>query len=168
MNEPNNVRGPGASVWIALAVMTGGLAAMLLWSGTLSSPERLLDRSFAPALAAAEAGIGTLRLTPASITLPAEGRTADAIWPGASNGSTLALRRPLALGDQITISSRSGRPEKLSVIQLDGIDGAAIGAPGTQFQLVTTKVEGAAGDALVRLLVAIDPPGGTRHTDKTL
>jgi hypothetical protein len=166
MNKPEDVRRPGASAWLALAVLTGALTATLLWSGTLSSPERLLDRSFGPALAAAEAGIGTLRLTPASITT--DSRTVDAIWPGPSSSSNLALRRPLALGDQITISSRSGRPEKLSVIQIEGLDGAAIGAPGTQFQLVTTKVEGAADNALVRLLVAVDPPDNDRRTDKTL
>jgi hypothetical protein len=166
MNQPEDVRRPGASAWLALAVLTGALTATLLWSGTLSSPERLLDRSFGPALAAAEAGIGTLRLTPASITT--DSRTVDAIWPGSSSSSNLALRRPLALGDQITISSRSGRPEKLSVIQIEGLDGAAIGAPGTQFQLVTTKVEGAADNALVRLLVAVDPPDNDRRTDKTL
>jgi hypothetical protein len=166
MNEPKDVGRSVASAWIALAVMTGGLAAALLWSGTLSSPERLLDRSFAPALAAAEAGIGTLRLTPASITMPSD-RATDGFWSGASNGSNLALRRPLGLGDQITISSRTSRPEKMSVIQIDGLDGSAIGAPGTQFQLVTAKVEGAADNALVRLLVAIDPPDRTAQ-GKTL
>lgn len=164
MNEPKDVRRSVAPAWTALTIMTGGLAAALLWSGTLSSPERLLDRSFGPALAAAEAGIGTLRLTPASITTPSD-RAGDGFWLGAANGSNLALRRPLALGDQITISSHSSRPEKLSVIQLEGLDGSAIGAPGTQFQLVTAKVEGAGSNALVRLLVAIDP---LARTDKTL
>ena len=166
MNQPEDVRRPAASAWLALVVLTGALTATLLWSGTLSSPERLLDRNFGPALAAAEAGIGTLRLTPASITV--DSRTGDAVWPGPSSSSNLALRRPLALGDEITISSRSGRPEKLYVIQIEGLDGAAIGAPGAQFQLVTTKVEGAADNALVRLLVAIDPPDTARRTDKTL
>jgi hypothetical protein len=166
MNQPEDVRRPVASAWMALAILTGALTATLLWSGTLSSPERLLDRSFRPALAAAEAGIGALRLTPASIT--GDGRTGDAILPGSSSSSNLALRRPLALGDEITISSRSGRPEKLSVVRIEGLDGTAIGAPGTQFQLVTTKVEGAADHALVRLLVAVDPPDTARRTDKTL
>jgi len=166
MNEPKDARRSVAPAWTALTIMAGGLTAALLWSGTLSSPERLLDRSFGPALAAAEAGMGTLRLTPASITMPSD-RATDGFWSAAANGSNLALRRPLALGDQITISSRAGRPEKMSVIQIDGLDGSAIGAPGTQFQLVTAKVEGAAGDALVRLLVAIDPPDRTAQA-KTL
>jgi hypothetical protein len=152
---------------MAATVMAGGLAAALLWSGALSSPERLLDRSFGPALAAAEAGNGSLRLTPASITTTSD-RTTDGFWSGAANGSNLALRRPLALGDQITISSRANRPEKMSVIQIEGLDGAAIGAPGAQFQLVTAKVEGAADSALVRLLVAIDPTNSASRTDKTL
>jgi hypothetical protein len=165
MNEPKDVRRTVASAWIASVVMTGGLAAALLWSGTLSSPERLLDRSFGPALAAAEAGNGSLRLTPASMTAP-QGRTTDGLWSGAANGSNLALRHPLALGDQITISSRAKRPEKMSVIQIDGLDGAAIGAPGTQFQLVTAKVEGSSDNALVRLLVAIEPTAA--RTDKAL
>lgn len=167
MNEPKDVRRPLASVWIALTVLTGGLAAALLWSGTFASPERLLDRSFGPALAAAEAGIGTLRLTPASVTMASD-RAADGFWSGASNGSNLAMPRPLALGDHITISSRAGRAEKMSVVKIDGLDGAAIGAPGTQFQMVTAKVEGTADGALVRLLVAIDPSGRASRTDKTL
>lgn len=115
MNEPKDVRRPVASAWIAPVVMIGGIAAALVWSGTLSSPERLLDRSFGPALAAAEAGNGSLRLTPASMTVPQD-RAADGLWSGAANASDLALRRPLALGDQITISSRAKRPEKMSVI----------------------------------------------------
>jgi hypothetical protein len=163
MNQSASPRRPSATAWMATAVMTGGLAATLLWSGALSSPERLLDRSFAPALAAAETGAGSLRLTPASID-----RTTDGLWSTAANGSNLALRRPLALGDQITISSRVNRPEKMSVVQIDGIDGAAIGAPGTQFQLVTAKVDGAPDGALVRLLVAVDPANNASRTDKTL
>lgn len=163
MTEPTSARKPLAAALMAVMVVTGGLAAALIWSGTLSSPERLLDRSFGPALAAAEAGNNSLRLTPASID-----RTTDGFWSAAANGSNLALRRPLALGDRITISSRAGRPETMSVVQIDGIDGAAIGAPGTQFQLVTAKAESATGDALVRLLVAIDPANGASRSDKTL
>ncbi len=164
MNEPKDVRRAVASDWIAPVVIIGGLAAALLWSGTLSSPERLLDRSFGPALAAAEMGNGSLRLTPASVTAPQD-RTAEGFLSGAATGSNLALRRPLALGDQITISSRTNRPEKMFVIQIDGLDGAAIGAPGTQFQLVTAKVDGSSDNALVRLLMAIEPTAGT---DKAL
>lgn len=163
MIEPTFARKHSVRAWMAVVAMTGGLAAALLWSGTLSSPERLLDRSFRPALAAAEAGNGPLRLTRASID-----RATDGLWSAAANGSNLALRRPLALGDQITISSRANRPEKMSVVQIDGIDGAAIGAPGTQFQLVTAKVDGAPDGALVRLLVAIDPAVSGSHSDKTL
>lgn len=163
MIEPTFARKSLVPAWMAVVAMTGGLAAALLWSGTLSSPERLLDRSFRPALAAAEADNGPLRLTPASID-----RATDGLWSAAANGSNLALRRPLALGDQITISSRANRPEKMSVVQIDGIDGAAIGAPGTQFQLVTAKVDGAPDGALVRLLVAIDPANNGSRTDKTL
>ncbi len=161
MNESTRTRRLSASAWMAWSAMTGGLAAALLWSGALSSPERLLDRSFGPALAAAEAGNGSLRLTPASID-----HQTDGLWSAAANGSNLALRRPLALGDQITISSRASRAEKMSVVQIDGIDGAAIGAPGTQFQLVTAKVEGSPNNALVRLLVAIEPAAA--RTDKAL
>jgi hypothetical protein len=167
MNEPARARSPMATVWMAAAVMTGGLAAALLWSGALSSPERLLDRSFGPALAAAETGTGALRLTPASM-MGSQDRAADSIWSGAANGSNLALRRPVALGDQITISSGAKRPEKMSVVQIDSLDGAAIGAPGTRFQLVTAKVEGATDSSLVRLLVAIDPANSVSNTDKTL
>lgn len=161
MTEPTNARRPLAAAWMAVTVMTGGLAAVLLWSGALSSPERVLDRSFGPALAAAEAGNASLRLTPASID-----HQTDGLWSATANGTNLALRRPLALGDQITISSRASRAEKMSVVQIDGIDGAAIGAPGAQFQLVTAKVEGSSNNALVRLLVAIEPTAA--RTDKAL
>ncbi len=165
MNEPVGARRAG---WGMPAVTVCGLAAALLWSGTLTSSEGLLGRGFATAMAKTDAEAGALALTPAAYNNAQAIKPVAAVWPGLSAGQTLGLQRPLTLGDHITIASADGRPEKLSVVGLAQVDGASIGAPGLQFQMVTSRSDDAGSPALVRFLIAIEPPAQQAEANKTL
>jgi len=166
MSEPGRVR--RAVGWGMPVVTVLGLAATLVWSGALSSPEGLLGRSFESAMAQTETDAGAPLPTPVSLNGAAPVKAVRAVWPGTS-AESFALQRPLTLGDHITISSAGGRPEKLAIVGLAEVDGAAIGAPGVKFQMVTSKADGNSA-ALVRFLVAIEPTKQAANQDagKTL
>lgn len=151
-----------------LSAVAAGLAGAVWWSGTLAAPESLLARSYQTAITDAEAGIGNLKLTPASLAETAEQRPVHAIWPGAVAAQSLAFHRPLKIGDRITISSREGKADRMSVVELQQIDGASIGAPGVRFQLVTSRQDGSLDGQLVRLLIAVDGGAPAPMADKTL
>jgi hypothetical protein len=141
-----------------LAAVAGGLAAIMMWSGALSNSERLLSRSYRAALSHTDAGTaGSLKVTPAALSDAGEPKPVEALWPGRPGEPSLAFRRPLTVGDRVTISSRDGKPDRLSVIEVDQVDGVAVGAPGVRFQLVTSRLEGAPQGSLVRFLIAVDP-----------
>jgi hypothetical protein len=154
--------------WGTFAAGAGAVAAVLLWSGTLSDAELLLSRSYGVALAEADAAPWTLSLTPALADAREQGPV-KAIWTG-KPGHGSAFRRPLAVGDRITIASRDGKPDRLSVVELEEIDGTTIGVPGVRFQMVTSRLEGASRGELVRFLIAVDPAASAppRTADKTL
>ena len=154
--------------FVALTALAMGLAGAVWWSGTLAAPESLLARSYQAAIADAETGTGKMPLTPASLNDTGTQRPVDAIWPGTSTARSLAFHRPLKIGDRITISSREGKADKLSVVELQQIDGAGIGAPGVRFQLVTSRQDGSPDTQLVRLLIAVDGGTSAPMGDKTL
>ena len=150
------------------ALAAAALAAALWWSGTLAAPEIMLERGYRMAIADAEAYSAGIRLTPAALHEATQSKPVAAIWPGPSPAQSLAFHRPLKVGDRITISSREGKADKLSVVELQQIDGAGIGAPGLQFQLVTSRQDGPADGSLVRFLIAIDGATVAPAADKTL
>jgi hypothetical protein len=152
----------------ALTALVAALAGAVWWSGTLSAPERLLARSYQAAIADAETSSSGIRLTPASLTSAAEQKPVDAIWPGPAAAQSLAFHRPLKIGDRISISSRDGKADRMSVVELQQIDGAGIGAPGLRFQLVTSRQDGVPEGQLVRFLIAVDGGAQAPAGDKTL
>jgi hypothetical protein len=136
-----------------LAVLLGALGGSLLWSGTLSSPENALARSYQSAFADSDAR--AMRVIPAALAESTQTKPIDAIWTGKADGHGLALYRPLGVGERITMSGRDGKPDKLTVVGVEQIDGAAFGSPGLRFQMVTSKLDGGE-DRLVRFLIAIE------------
>lgn len=167
MSEPTRVRRRAAVRLSLLATGVLGIASALVWSGTLSNSESLLLRSYQIALAETDAGSNGLNVTPAALGDIGDQRAIDAIWPGKQSQ---AFRRPLAVGDRVMITSRDGKPDRLSVVQVDLVDGAAVGAPGVRFQLVTSRLEGSPDGGLVRFLIAVDPANTVQPAaaDKTL
>lgn len=150
-----------------LAAMAAGLIGSVWWSGTLSAPEKLLARSYRAAIADAGSDTRGIRLTPAALTDTAEPTPVEALWPGNPAARNSALHRPLKIGDHITISSREGKADKLSIVALQQIDGAGIGAPGVRFQLVTSRQDGLPDGPVVRLLI-VDGGAAATAGDKTL
>jgi hypothetical protein len=147
-----------------LTALLGSAMVAFAWSGTLSNPETMLARSYEAALAHGDAGLS--RVTPAALGEAYEQRPVNAIWTGGSLGHHAALYRPLSIGERITFSG-AGKPDKLTVVSIEQIDGAVLGSPGVRFQLVTSKIEGPGEAGLVRFLVAVDKPA-PRPPDKTL
>lgn len=145
----------------AVAFCVAIAAGALWWSGTLAAPESMLAQGFRTAIADAEAPSAAITLTPAALSDGGE-KPVAAIWPDPSAKQGLGFYRPLKVGDRITIASREGKADKLSVVELQQIDGAGIGAPGVQFQLVTSRQEGAPNAPLVRFLIAVE--GSTAPT----
>jgi hypothetical protein len=168
MSELVDRRRRQATRFGALTALVVAVAGAAWWSGTLSAPESLLARSYQAAIADAETSSSGIRLTPASLTGVAEQKPVDAIWPRPAAAQNLAFHRPLKIGDRISISSRDGKADRLSVVELQQIDGAGIGAPGLRFQLVTSRQDGLPEGQLVRFLIAVDGGAPAPTGDKTL
>lgn len=132
-----------------LALPATVIAARLL------SPDALLERAYAPALARSELLWPEPAESPASlkpVSLPA----------------VTALRKPFAVGDRMVIDSRDGGTEAMQVIAIEQLDGAGLGLNGVSLQMVTARPDGAASGASVRFLFAVDTAQPQPKPDRVL
>ena len=135
---------PARTVAAATVIGLLGLAA-LIGTGMVLSPARstatdgILAQSYGQVLADSDTSWSTL---PSNLHLSSL---------GAAPVSTGAL----SPGDTISINGRDGRPEVIDVVDIEVMDGEAIGAPGVRFQLVTGRSRVQRGDGLVRLMFAV-------------
>jgi hypothetical protein len=160
----NLIAGPastkrGAPVWLGVGA-AAGLAALGLLVG--SNPDTLISRGYERALGGAETAWRSDQSP--NILLS---KVAD---------RPQAVAKPVAVGDQISISGKAGGTSRIEVTKLEQVDGHGFGADGTHFQVVTGVLVDAGAPAqaarTVRLILAIDPPVANtlsaRAADKVL
>lgn len=119
----------------SVLVMTG----FGLWGG---ASDRSLARTYGAALSAA------------APEWPAT-RRGD-VWLSNTGEGRALLRRPLVVGDRVTISGPGGQPDVYEVIGLHEIGGDSVDMPGLRLQVVTGRQESSVGGESVRMLFAVE------------
>jgi hypothetical protein len=122
--------------WAALALLP--IAALAIGA---ASPERLLDQAYGP-MSQLET-----RWTP---------ETPPDLRPASLTGQP--VRKAFAVGDRLTIDTRSGAPETIEITAIEQVDGASLGLDGVAFQMVTGRSEREPQGASLRFLFAVEAP----------
>ena len=92
------------------------------------------------------------------------------IWLSRHREQSAAPRKPVVLGDRITVG-RTTRSDVYEVIGLEHIDGEALGLQTMRIQVVTARVDGLPQPQTVRFLFAVEaapPTPSPPPTDKVL
>lgn len=141
-------------------VVTGFAAVALLmafaeWLPGLGNADRLLAESYGRSLEDADTSWSTTAAVAGHLHLSRMGERAQFV------------RKPVAVGDRITIASGAAS-DAFEVVELDTVDGASIGLTGMRLQVVTARPDNGLESETVRMIFAVETPALLSRPNKEL
>jgi hypothetical protein len=93
------------------------------------------------------------------------------IWLSRADATPRPLRKPLAIGDRVSIAGKAGVVDVFEVLRVEQVEADAVGMPEQSIQIVTARPAHAEGGETVRFIFSVESvttPAAARKPDATL